>query len=731
MDHPIERIEMGERTIGRTTPNYLNVETSSDTTLHALREDKQPEIISQFSFEQQAEIRYKQHILSSLAYFIGKDFQIPVELNEPGGGWHWDFVENKIRIDPQDLLEKPIDYLRFVISHEGGHRRISRVDDIPLDIWQQPGFSFMMNAIEDPRTNNFIAEAYPKFAEQMDLAYKMDLDFEKKAKDKGHEQLGYTPRFLQAGFEYIRQWFGQTKGQESFFSAELPDEVRTVVEATLEDAKDSWLRYPSKQEADASEDLIRRYAQVSYEINRDKIWPLFKTLVESDMQNQQLQEMLQELAQEGESEAGEKNGAGMPQGLKDRLTEAEQKELSDAIQKALEQEYYDQDGNSQSQDTDESHDMSGKRNAIDLDSLSLDLKQKIQDYVDSLPDDIKEELRERAQKNLEAYEREVNEEIASKLADNPSRKAEKEEVEDTKRSVEEQSVSEETFERKSLEESDAHKEFREFLEQSLNKDENVYEEYRRGMLPLIDTLETDLREIFVARQARRWHSGFKTGKRVDIAKRMQEKALGISAVESRAWQKRELPQEKDYAISLLVDLSGSMVGEKIKETFKAAVVLAEVLNKLSINTEILGFNDKLYEYQAFGQDMGRDVRERMGGMLQEVHMPAARWNDDGWAVEQASERLASQKATEKFLFVLSDGSPVESPYHDNSRYDLQSIISRIMHDNDQKLIGLGIGNGTEHVARYYPNNIANINVHEMADKLADVIHEVIANYDTF
>lgn len=80
-------------------------------------------VLAKFKPAEQEEIKHKQQILSSLAYFIGKDFNIPVELNEPGAGWHWDFEQNKIRIDSKDLLEKPIDYLRFVISHEGGHRR--------------------------------------------------------------------------------------------------------------------------------------------------------------------------------------------------------------------------------------------------------------------------------------------------------------------------------------------------------------------------------------------------------------------------------------------------------------------------------------------------------------------------------------------------------------------------------------------------------------------------------
>lgn len=228
--------------------------------------NKEKDPIADFTPEQQAEIRHKQQILSSLAYFIGKDFRIPVELNKPGAGWHWDFKENVIRIDPKDLLEKPMDYLRFVISHEGGHRRISRTDFIPLEKWKQPGFSFMMNAIEDPRDNNFVAESYPKFQEQMDLAYTQDLDFEAKAKEKADQKLGYKPRFMQAGFEYIKQWFRETQGKEVKISDDLPEDVRTAVQTTLESARDSWLRYPSRKEADKSEELIRKYAQ--WAVNR-------------------------------------------------------------------------------------------------------------------------------------------------------------------------------------------------------------------------------------------------------------------------------------------------------------------------------------------------------------------------------------------------------------------------------------------------------------------------------
>ena len=304
----------------------------------ALNPNREKQILAKFTPEQQEEIRQKQQILSSLAYFVGKDFRIPVELNEPGGGWYWNFKDNEIRIDPKDLLEKSMDYLRFVISHEGGHRRISRTDFIPLEEWQQPGFSFMTNAIEDPRDNNFVAESYPKFREQMSLAYEQDLDFEAKAKEKADQKLGYKPRFMQAGFEYIKQWFRETKGQDFEISPDLPEEVRVVVEATLESAQDSWLRYPSRQEADKSEELIRKYAELSYKINRDFVWPEFKKLIDADMEDQKMEELLKDMQKN--KDGGEEKNDGkikLPQELKDKLTPEEQQTLEEAIKKAIEQ----------------------------------------------------------------------------------------------------------------------------------------------------------------------------------------------------------------------------------------------------------------------------------------------------------------------------------------------------------------------------------------------------------
>lgn len=672
----------------------------------------QDEILAGFSEAERTNILHKQKVLSSLGYFIGKDFDMPILLNSPGAGWHWNFKENHIKIDPKDLLEKPLDYLRFVISHEGGHRRISRTEFIPEEVWKQPGFSFMMNAVEDPRDNNFVAEAYPKFREQMNVAYTLDTQFEEEAKNAAKTKLGTVPRFLQAGHEYIKQWFNETNGKPFVVDESLPKDVREAVEKTLAAAQESWWRYPSKEEADESEETISRYANASYRINLEKIWPEFKKLVDEDVKDQQTKKALddmqksvepQESKEKGDGEKGEpqQGNGGIPQELKDKLTPQEARELGEKMEIAK--------------------DSQGKPGPIDPSSLSPELKKKIEEYVDSLPQEVKDELERRAREAIRELEEEINKAIRAKLA-----KGEKEPESSQPEPAESPAKSDK--QRTDIPDvSDVRKK----LESLLAPNPEAYDTVMREVLPLINRLENDLREIFVARQARAWDSGHKFGKKIDLKRRIQEKAKDISAFESRAWQKREAPSEKDYAITLLVDLSGSMRGTKITETFKAVVVLAEVLNALSIKTEILGFNDRIHDFQDFGIRLTDDMRRKMGVMLQEVNSSRAQYNDDGWALKEASARLAREDAEEKFLIALSDGIPEESVAHRGAEFDLHKVVDEILETTDQKLVGLGIGSGTEHVSKYYPHSLADVPVKEMAEKLADLIRDVIANYQDF
>lgn len=714
---------------------------SPEIRLEALKPNLEKKILAGFSEAERAEIIRRRNLLSSLAYFIGKDFEIPVLLNEPGKGWYWDQERNHIKIDPKDLVEKPIDYLRFVIAHEAGHRRISRIIGvIPKDVWREPGFSFMFNALEDCRDNNFVAEAYPPFKDQMVFSYDL-MDAEHKAHVKANAELGHQPKSIKAGFEYMKQWLREVKGEEFKIDADLPEDVKTTVSKTLSAAQDSWVRYPSKQEADKSEELITKYAEKAYGIGFEKVWPEFKKLVEKDQEKQKEQEALQkgiedaqkQGQQEGQGEAGRAPSSNIPQDLNDKLSDSQRRELEDAISKAIDKankaEPKDQQENEQSNNPEQNQEKK-RRPIVDLDSLSDELHEKIREYIDGLPGEVKKALAEKAEQALKEIEKEIEQEITGKLVGTPDTEDGASEGKRRKKTE-----TETDWKPRNEETPPDTSSIKNAIEEVMNKDKNAYEEYRREVIPVINELENDLREIFTLRRAHKWETGFKTGKKIDIKKRIQEKAKGVSPVESRAWQKRELPQEKDYAITLLVDLSGSMSrGGKIQETFKAVIVLAEVLNKLSIRTEILGFNDRLYKYQSFGESLSNDMREKMGSMLDEVHDAGpsgnnkANHNDDGWALTEVSARLAKEKAGEKFIIALSDGEPAPSPAHSGREFELKKVIDEISKNTDQKLIGLGVGLGTGHVSEYYPMSISNVKIEEMAETLSDLIKDAIDNH---
>lgn len=113
------------------------------------------------------------------------------------------------------------------------------------------------------------------------------------------------------------------------------------------------------------------------------------------------------------------------------------------------------------------------------------------------------------------------------------------------------------------------------------------------------------------------------------------------------------------AVYLLVDCSGSMIGEKMNAAKSAATALHEMCNTLGVTHCVTGFNS----------DGGRPVQ----------HWPAVDWNKrdgariaslepnfsnrDGFSIRIAARELAARREPKKLLAVLSDGLPSD---HRNS-----------------------------------------------------------------
>ena len=173
-----------------------------------------------------------------------------------------------------------------------------------------------------------------------------------------------------------------------------------------------------------------------------------------------------------------------------------------------------------------------------------------------------------------------------------------------------------------------------------------------------------------------------------------------------------------------------MQGENIEETFKAVILLSEVLNRLGIEFEVLGFQDEIIEFKKFEEKLSDILRKKMSGMPAEVfnRNPGghnnAKYNDDGPCLEEASKGISKRRAKDKFLIVLSDGEPCGR--RSNSS-DLIRAVEKIVKDGKINLIGLGLGRRTDHVKRFYPISFPNISIADLGRELSKIIEDIIIN----
>lgn len=213
-----------------------------------------------------------------------------------------------------------------------------------------------------------------------------------------------------------------------------------------------------------------------------------------------------------------------------------------------------------------------------------------------------------------------------------------------------------------------------------------------------------------------------------VFRRASAKAAGSTAVDHRIFRFPVYPTEPDDAHSVLLDLSGSMRGEKIDLAFSTVVLYAEVLSRLRVRFEILGFQDELIIFKQADEDLSALVRQRMSGMLLEptnnnpVGLNHAGFNDDGPCLLRASERLDEVRAKRKFLHVFSDGEPYG--LYSNAR-DLRNAVTKIRSAGQQALIGYGMGPGTEHVGMFYPVSLPNIPLEHLVERAGNLLSDLV------
>jgi nitric oxide reductase activation protein len=637
---------------------------------------------------------------------------------------------------PPEMTTIPENEAKGKAAHEAGHTAITRYGEfVPEDVARELGFSGMLAALEERPTDEWVRKTYPGAGDWLDEARIASLREGNEDRDT-REALSNIPKFLQFCNSIVYgRWLDQLSNLDS--------EVRGLYEELALEIEDIEQTLP---DLDASESERVEQAKERYKKAYLRIWPKVKALAQQDLKDQQLDETLsQALENMSDNSQGESMSDQIQQALEqmmnqsvdssqenDQQTSEEQESESDidsedlqALAKAIAEGLQNQ-----------SKDLDGEKGEPQMlqggaKKLPPELQSILQRIFDSLPEDVQEAIKEMAKQTLEGKEDELLQSLQSELNEETNLPTHEEH--------EAEHQAEKGLEAKKREQDMVKQVSQEVatVSASMQQNKSVYEQTYQVIHSLEETLYQTLDEIL--HPNRKTKTVLKSsGSRINLPavyQRASQIGAGSSNVESKIFESIHRPDRKDYAITLLVDLSGSMRDQKIQETFKGVVLLTEVLSRLGVQIEVLGFQDDVIEFKDFSTPMADDIRQRMSGMVAEVsgtnpsghNQPS--YNDDAPCLKEACNRIKKRKEKEKFIFVLSDGIPEG---HSSTESDLIEAIEEIKSTEDISLVGIGLGRGTGHVKHFYGQTaLPNINIAELPEVLGGLLTDIILHPHKF
>lgn len=226
--------------------------------------------------------------------------------------------------------------------------------------------------------------------------------------------------------------------------------------------------------------------------------------------------------------------------------------------------------------------------------------------------------------------------------------------------------------------------------------------------------------------------------------------LVIDPLSENIWIDNKNHQYQNTALTILLDNSGSMRGNPIVMSSLACEIIAEILEKFAIKTEIIGYTTadwrggrvrKLWEvsgreknpgrlnelrhivYKHFNQNFKKS-RINLGLMLKEGILKE---NIDGEALLFARSRLMQQNEKRKILIVISDGTPVDDSTNSSNDKDILSdhlhhVVNKIEKQSSIEIVGIGIGHSIE---EFYRNSITIRTIEELGDVMIEKICELL------
>lgn len=215
--------------------------------------------------------------------------------------------------------------------------------------------------------------------------------------------------------------------------------------------------------------------------------------------------------------------------------------------------------------------------------------------------------------------------------------------------------------------------------------------------------------------------------------------------------KEDVP-EIDTAVSVVVDLSGSMNGPKRSIATDTAIVLFECLSKIGVAFEVSGF-DCTFSFpdkeSSAAAEVFNDAQSNRGkhGRYDSVHSYifksfkdrpfdarpyimgldncglAGQSNADGCSIEVIHERLFARPEKRKIMFVLSDGSPACASTSGRQPWMHLKNVVKDIEKKGTNIIGIGIA--TDIVKEFYPKYVVCNKAEDLTGATLKLLGEVL------
>jgi len=248
-------------------------------------------------------------------------------------------------------------------------------------------------------------------------------------------------------------------------------------------------------------------------------------------------------------------------------------------------------------------------------------------------------------------------------------------------------------------------------------DAKQYANLRKKSLPLVAPIKSRLERVLKVKENAKWSMEKERGS-VNARALSQ---LSINKGYRQVFKQYAKTETNNVAVELLIDLSGSMAGNRIEVAKASAIAIAEALKDLNIPFEVTGFCSEWdSRVGSVAATMGSKDAERFGrkGERLDLHvfksfetnslagiskMQNGSQNPDGECLAWAAKRLSMQRQKRKILMVFSDGQPATG---DTSFALLQADLrTRILEISKFGIEVIGVGIETDYVKEFYPDYV--------------------------